>query len=150
MSKRVFASGLFALAMASVFALASPASAQQGQPQAYGPMMGPGMMYGCGPGCGQGMMTGPGMMYGNGQGYYYGMPVMGYWAQPRDLNLSVADVRGYLERWVAWSGNQRVRAGPVTQRDEDTITADIVTADRSVLVQRYVVDRHTGAWQPAP
>ena len=38
--------------------------------------------------------------------------------------------------------------GMVSERDEDTITADIVTTEGSALVQRFVVNRHTGAMQP--
>jgi len=40
--------------------------------------------------------------------------------------------------------NPRLKVGEVKEKDADTITADIVTLDNS-LVQRFIVDRHTGA-----
>lgn len=124
----------------------------QGIPgQGYG--MGPGMM---GPGVGQGM--GPGMM-APGQGYGPGMmaPGYGYGPQPGygmgagagpSQDLSVDDVRARLERSLAWHGNPRLAIGDVTETDADTITADIVTRDGS-LVQRFLVDRHSGAMRMA-
>lgn len=98
-------------------------------------MMGPGMM-GMGPGMmGQGMMgqgmMGPGMMMG----------------QQANLNLSANDVKTYFERWVAMSGNPRVKVGPVTEQNDNTITADIVTTDKDALVQRFAVDRNTGTYR---
>ena len=48
-----------------------------------------------------------------------------------------------MERWLAWQGNQRLKLGEVKEKDADTITADIVTKDNS-LVERFIVDRHTG------
>jgi hypothetical protein len=92
-------------------------------------MMGPGMMGMMGsnscPHCG--MMWGPG---------------------GRNLNLSVADVRANLEQWLQWNHNPRIKVGPVVEDDANTITADIMTVDRSVLVERYRVDRHTGYYRP--
>ena len=117
-------------------------------------MMGPGMMgQGMGPGMmgpcpyGQGMM-GPGMM---GQGMGPGMmgPGMGpgsMAALPQDL--SVENVRHMLEHQLTWQGNPNLKLGKVEERDEDTIVAEIVTQDGS-LVQRLQVDRHTGMMQPA-
>lgn len=105
-------------------------------------MMGPGMM-GMGPGMmGPGMMgMGPGMM---GQGMMGPGMMMG---QQANLNLSANDVKTYFERWVAMSGNPRVKVGPVTERNDNTITADIVTTDKDALVQRFAVDRNTGTYR---
>ncbi len=109
-------------------------------------MMGPGMM-GMGPGMmGPGMMgMGPGMMGQGmmGQGMGPGM-MMG---QQANLNLTANDVKTYFERWVAMSGNPRVKVGPVTERNDNTITADIVTTDKDALVQRFAVDRNTGTYR---
>lgn len=100
---------------------------------------------GCGPGMmGYGMM-GPGMMMGPG-----GMMGWGNRPQQGNLNLSTSDVKGYVERWVTMMGNPRLKAGPITEKDSNTITADIVTADKNALVQRFKIDRHTGFWQPQP
>lgn len=113
-------------------------------------MMGPGMM---GPGMmGQGMMMGPGMM-GMGPGYmgcpWCGPGMMGWGPQqPANLNLSATDVKTYLERWVAMAGNPRIKVGNVTEKDANTITADIVTTEKDALVQRFNVDRRSGFWQP--
>jgi hypothetical protein len=49
---------------------------------------------------------------------------------------------------LAWQGNENLKVGEVAEKDEDTITAEIVTQDDS-LVQRLEVNRHTGWMQPA-
>ena len=99
--------------------------------------MGPGMM---GPMMGQGMMgpmMGPGMM--------------GWYGQPQaNLNLSVDDVRGSVERSIVMMGNPRLKPGRIVASNADTITAEIVTVDKEALVQRFAVNRHTGYWQQVP
>jgi hypothetical protein len=134
--------------------------------QGYG--MGPGMMgqgYGMGPGVmGQGYGMGPGMMgqgygmrpgmmgpgYGIGPGYGMG-PGQQPWAGPRvapRMDLSTDDVRSYFEGQLASGGNKRLKVGKVEALDDNTIEAQIVTVDGS-LVESYKVDRHTGAIAPA-
>jgi hypothetical protein len=125
-----------------------------GPSQGYGYGMGPGMMgqgYGPGQGMGPGMM-GPGQGYAPGYGMGPGMMAPGAGPQPGygmgpapnpDADLSADDVRARIERNLAWHGNPRLKVGDVTETDEDTITADIVTKDGS-LVQRFMVDRHNG------
>ena len=94
---------------------------------------------------GPGMM-GPGMM-----GPMMGSGMMGWYGQPQaNLNLSVDDVRGSVERWIAMTGNPRLKPGKVTATNADTITAEVVTVDKEALVQRYAVNRHTGYWQQVP
>jgi hypothetical protein len=110
-----------------------------------GMMMGPGMM---GPGMmGSGMM-GPGMM---GQGMMgpgmMGMMGPGMMGQQANLNLTANDVKAHLERWVAMSGNPRIKVGPVTEGNDNTVTADIVTTDGDALVQRFSIDRSTGIYR---
>lgn len=73
----------------------------------------------------------------------------GYGPEQANLDLSVDDVRGYLERWLAMMGNPRLKVGPVEESGDNSITADIVTADEEALVQRFAIDRRTGFWQPA-
>ena len=85
---------------------------------------------------------GPGMMMGPGMGWGYG-------PQQGNLDLSTSVVKSYLERWIAIAGNPRLKAGPVTEKDSNTITADVVTTDKGALVQRFNVDRRSGFWQPA-
>jgi hypothetical protein len=108
--------------------------------------MGPGMM---GQGMGQGMMgqgMGPGMMGQSfGPGMMMGPGAGGYGARvtPR-TDLSTDDVRHFFEDRLAWHGNDRLRVGEVKEADDDAITADIETVDGS-LVQRFQVDRHSGA-----
>jgi len=126
--------------LASV-AFAQTAPAPTPCPMGTGMMMGPGAM---GPGM-MGMM-GPGMM-----GPMMGSGMMGWYGQPQaNLNLSVDDVRGYVERWIAMTGNPRLKPGKVTATNADTITAEVVTVDKEALVQRYAVNRHTGYWQQVP
>lgn len=132
-----------------------------GMMQGYGPGWGggPGMMQGWGPGQGQGpggYGMGPGMMqgYGGGWGMHPGM-MQGYgpgWGGGMmggtiDRNLSVADVKANLERWLAWRGNPRLKLGDVKEADKDTITASIVTKQENAVVDKLQVDRHTGWMQ---
>jgi hypothetical protein len=59
------------------------------------------------------------------------------------VQLSTDDVRGFFERYLASLGNARLKVGHVEELDQDTITAEIVTVDDS-LVERFTVDRRTG------
>tara|TARA_B100000965_G_scaffold205911_1_gene171921 strand:+ start:196 stop:786 length:591 start_codon:yes stop_codon:yes gene_type:complete len=97
------------------------------------PMMGPGMM-------GAGMM-GPGMMSGCG----HGMGMGG--AQPLRSDLTADEVEHMMEHRVAWANNPNLKVGTVKATDDDTIEADIVTKDGS-LVRKFKIDRHTGRMQP--
>ncbi len=122
-------------------------------------MMGPGMM---GPGYGM-MGQGHGMMgHGYGQGYGMGPGTMGpgtmgpgygmgsqygmRQALPRDL--SADDVRLRLEHHLAWQNNPNLKLGKVEDKDADTIVAEIVTKEGS-LVDRLEIDRHTGEMRRA-
>ena len=90
-------------------------------------MMGRAMM-------GRGMM-GRGMM---GRGFAnHGMRVT------PSLNITAKDVRRFLEKRLEWMGNKRLKVGAIKKADDDTITADVVTVDDS-LVQRFTIDRATG------
>jgi hypothetical protein len=64
---------------------------------------------------------------------------------PKDL--TVAESRHMLAHHLAWQGNPNLRLGTVEDMNEDTITAEIVTQDGS-LVRRFEIDRHTGAMRP--
>jgi len=151
-----------------------PGMMGQGYGPGYGYMHGPGMMGpGYGPGMrgnfgpgdcpgngpGYGMMGpgyGPGWMHrgrGYGPGYGRHMWGQGFYGQQQqqqqqqaNLNLSIDDVKSQLERWLAWRGNSRLKLGDVKEKDADTIVADIVTKDNS-LVQRFTVNRKTGWYQ---
>lgn len=101
----------------------------------YGYGMGPWMM-GRGAFGGYGYEPGPWMtgLARNGQG---------------SLNLAANDVKDSLQRWLGWQGNPRLKLGNVVEKDADTITADILTTDKDGLVQRLVVNRHTGFSYPS-
>jgi hypothetical protein len=109
----------------------------QGYMMGRGYMMGPNMMgqgmMGYGP---RGHMMGRGMM-GYGPGYAYGP------GQAAPLNLSVGDVKTNFERWLAIMGNPNLKVGKIKEMDKNTISAEIVTKDNS-LVRRYEIDRATG------
>jgi hypothetical protein len=77
-------------------------------------------------------------------------PGVGYpgWNASSNLDLSTDDVKSYLERWLAWHGNPRLKVGDVKEKDANTIVTDIVTKDSS-LAQRFVVDRRNGVFQPS-
>ena len=119
------------------------------QGAAYG---GPCMM-GQGGGYGQGMMRyGPRGGHGHGMmGYGPQMgsgPQMGWGGQqtlPKEL--TVDDVKTFFEQRMAWRANPNVKLGEVTEKDADTIVAEIVTKDGS-LVRRVEIDRKTGRHTP--
>ena len=97
-------------------------------------------------------MMGGGPWGGYGPPMMHGYMMRGYgpswssWPSSRDLNLTVDAVKAQAERWVAWQGNPRLKVGDVKEKDADTIVADIVTKDNS-LVQRFAVNRHSGVVQ---
>ena len=101
-------------------------------PGMMGPGMHPGMMGQGGHGMGPGMM-GPGMM---GQGLH-GLRVVPM------MHLSTDDVRQFLQRHISAHGLTRLQVGEVTQTDDETITADIVTREGS-LALRLEIDAYTG------
>ena len=68
--------------------------------------------------------------------------------RPLPEGLTARQVRQVFEHRLSWDGNPNLRLGEVTEADEDTITAEIVTKDGS-LVRRFEVDRHTGLFRPA-
>jgi hypothetical protein len=125
-------------------------------------MMGPGGRGEAGPGewncpaaaqinestSGQGQGYGPGNhMRGWDRGFGPGM-MQGYGRRgdapgTQNLNLTTDDVKTRVERWLTWRGNSRLKVGEVKEKDADTITADVVTKENS-LVERFIVDRRTG------
>ncbi len=147
----------------STLALAHGPGGTSGTPNAgghYGWHMGPMMGQGMGPGMmgqgqmGQGMMgsgmmgqgqMGPGMMgpgmMGQGQ---MGQGMM----QPLRQDLSAADVKHMIGHRLAWNGNPNVKLGKVEEKDDDTIIAEIVTKDGSII-QKLEIDRHTGRMRSA-
>ena len=112
---------------------------ETGSNDSQGQAHGPGMMGGWHGGYGPGMMQGNG--YGPGYGPGYDRRAEAQGNQP--LNLTTDDVKSRVERWLARQGNPRLQLGEVKEKNADTITADVVTKDNS-LVQRFIVDRHTG------
>jgi hypothetical protein len=92
-----------------------------------------GMMGGYGPGYGMGYGMGPGMMYGWGAG------------NQGNLDLSVDQVKTYLQRMIR---NPNLQVGDVKEKDADTIVAEVVTKQGNSLVQKLDFNRHTGAVQP--
>ncbi|KQY95886.1 hypothetical protein ASD21_05095 [Caulobacter sp. Root1455] len=135
-----------AIAMALAVAGLAIAQSGPGLGAGTGGMMGRGMM---GPGMmGRGMM-GPGMMMHNGTwcaGCGYMGP--GWGARQSSLNLGAADVKAYMESYLQYQANPRVKLDAVKETDADSITADVVTTEGGVLVQRYIFDRRTGAYRP--
>jgi len=80
-----------------------------------------------------------GMMRGRdvGPALLYGPPAAG---------ITVERARAMLEGVLAWHGNPRLKLGTVEEQNEDTIVAEILTVDDS-LVQRLAVDRATGTFR---
>ena len=140
--------------------VAQGVSNSSGWQNGWGPgyMMGQGNMPGPGYMMGQGYMNGPGYMMGQGH-----MPGPGYmmapnfqqqgpggsgWMRQFQQDLDVDDVKTMMEQRLGWMNNPNIKLGSVDEKDEDTITAEIVTKEGS-LVQRLTVDRHTGWIQPS-
>jgi hypothetical protein len=84
-------------------------------------------------------MSHPGMMHGRGMGpaLLYGPPAEG---------ITVERARTIVEGVLAWHGNPRLKLGTVEEQDDDTIVAEILTVDGS-LVQRLAIDRATGTFR---
>jgi hypothetical protein len=84
-------------------------------------------------------MRQPGMMHGRGMGpaLLYGPPAEG---------ITVERARAMLEGVLAWHGNPRLKLGTVEEQNDDTIVAEILTVDDS-LVQRLAIDRATGTFR---
>lgn len=134
----------------------------QGMPQG---MMGPGMMGGQMPMAGsmpmqQGMMMCPMMagMMGQQPGMMRPGMMGGMMGQGRGAvglgvvtpsrNVSIDDVRDHFARLLQAQGNPRVKLGEIKDADKDTIVAEIVTTEGS-LVDRFNVNRRSGAIQRA-
>ena len=78
-------------------------------------------------------------------GYGMGPGMMGRVAPVEEL--SVNDVKTNFERWLTWMNNPNLKLGKVKEKDKDTITAEIVTKDNS-LVRRFEINRETGFVRP--
>ena len=90
---------------------------------------------------GSGMMGHGGMGYGMGRGL---TPCSQNVRADMDRDLSVKDVTEMLQfRLDRWD-NDRLKVGKVVEQDDDTIIAEIVTKDGS-LVDRLAIDRDTGS-----
>lgn len=102
-------------------------------------MMRQGAMHGAGSG-GHGMMgaryMGKGRHMGGamGRGHMRVTPVQ---------HLGIDDVSHFFRHRLERRGNDRLKLGAVKQKGEDTISAEIVTVDGS-LVRTFEVDRHSG------
>lgn len=130
-------------------------SGQMGPGYGMGPgMMGQGMMnggmgYGMGQGYGMNPMMGRGMMGGQGMGPgMMGQGMMGGQTM-MDRNIQTEDVRRMMEYQLYWNGNPNLKLGKIKEVSDDVMSAEVVTKDGS-LVQRYLINRHTGWMQPAP
>ena len=77
-----------------------------------------------------------------GQGQMMGM-MGGQQSQVVDKNLSIEDVKTLMSAKLIMMGNKRLKVGKVTEKDADTIVAEIVTVDNS-LVHSVEYNRHTG------
>ena len=120
---------------------------------------GPGMSFGQGWTGHGGMHQGPGWMGQGGMGHggmhqgpgWMGQGGMGgYGSGPGALrqDLAADDVKHILQHRLQWQGFTNLRVGDIAEKDDDTLTADVVT-EEGTLVQQFEVNRHTGAIGPA-
>lgn len=117
-----------------------PGSGRMG-PGMMGPgMMGPGMMGGMP--MGGMMMNHHGMMggHGIGPGALYGIP------QGETSEMTPARVEAFLSHLLERHGNPRLELGVITQAEDGSIIAEIVTLDGS-LVQRLAFNRYPGLFR---
>lgn len=115
-----------------------------------------GQGYGMGPGQGQTMMAsagmGPGGM-GKGMMRHKGFRGQGnancprYNQQTLEQDMTVDDVKAFMQRRLDWRGNDRLKIGKVEASGENTIVAEIVTVDDS-LVRKVQFDTKTGVHRP--
>lgn len=61
----------------------------------------------------------------------------------RELDLSAEEVKTLIEAKLIMRGNDRLKVGLITQKDEQTYVVDIVTVDDS-LVRQIEVDKDKG------
>ena len=127
-----------AFVAAPTFAHGPTGPGGQWQSGGYGMMghmgnMGPGMMGHMG-------NMGPGMM-GFGPGGQGDCPYGQKAAFSKDV--TVDSVTKFLEQRLDMMGNKRLKVGDVKEKDDKTITGEIVTQDGS-LVQKLQFDRETG------
>lgn len=61
----------------------------------------------------------------------------------RDLDLTADNARTLVQARLIMRGNDRLKVGQVTQKDDDTYLVDIVTVDDS-LVRQVEIDRDNG------
>ncbi len=143
---------LTAIAAAAAIAVAAFATAQgwahgPGGATAPNASQGMGMMQG-----GQGHGMGHGMMLG-GQGMGHEQMATAavgencFGATASGLDLTTDKVTKMLEQRLTMHGNDRLKVGKVVQTDDDTIVAEIVTVDGS-LVNKFAIDRDTGVHRP--
>ena len=92
-------------------------------------------------GYGHGMMGNHEMM-GNGN-----FDCAQYGQQKLDKELSVDDVRNIVERQLQRHGNDRLKIGKIEASGKNTIVAEIVTVDDS-LVRKMEFDTKTGTHHP--
>lgn len=68
---------------------------------------------------------------------------MGQQAAKLAKPLTIDDVKSLVTKRLAAHGNERLKVGKVTEKDGNTIVAEIVTVDNS-LVRTIEFDRNTG------
>lgn len=96
-------------------------------------------IYGPGPGFGQGMGPGFGMGPGRGAGWQDAGPGArgahrAYWADAnRDGTLTVDEVKTFLEARHDRPGFENLKVGAVKEKDANTLTAEIVTAEGALV-----------------
>ena len=146
MKRKSLALGIAATALVFGVVAYSAAPTLAHGTQGYGGQMGHGYS--------QGMGHGYSMM-GQGQGMGQGYSMMGQGQRPCnqgaginvDHNLGVDDVKGFVENHLKMMGNDRLKVGKVEARGQNTIVAEIVTVDDS-LVRKIEFDTKTGAHHP--
>ncbi len=69
-------------------------------------------------------------------------------ATKSDVPLAAANVTRAFTSWLEGQDNPHLRLGEVVEQNTNVFLVDIVTTDGSGLVERFAVDRHTGATRP--
>ena len=73
----------------------------------------------------------------------HGMMMKRHGMMQRELDLNADKIRTLAEARLIMRGNDRLKVGEVTQKDDDTFVVQIVTVDGS-LVKEFEVDKDKG------
>lgn len=140
----MYAARVMIAATALMLAAAAPAAAQvpPGHPgTSQAPARGPDMMGGMGGSTMQHMMGG--MM---GSGMMGSMPCSLTGPQAA-IELTPEMVQNHLDAHITMTGNERLKVGEVTRREDGSIVASVITKKEGAVVDKFAIDPKNPRYQ---